>query len=174
LANPVGRGLLEPSLARWGGEYFLTLRAEDECGYVTRSGDGVQWARPQPWTFEDGEPLVMSSTQQHWLPHSDRLHLVYTRRTDDNAKVMRWRSPVFTAAVDARTLRLIRATERVVFPLDARGPAHAARMGNFHPLTVSPAESWVTTGQERPAGAADGWKGDLLLARIRWSRPNAT
>jgi len=39
----------------------------------------------------------------------------------------------------------------------------------FHPLTVSPRESWVTTGEERPA---DGWKGDLLLARVRWSKPN--
>jgi hypothetical protein len=99
------------------------------------------------------------------------LHLVYTRKTSDNEKVLRWRSPVFIAAVEAETLRLIRATERVVFPLDAEDPARAARMGNFHPLTVSPAESWITTGEERPF---DGRKGDLLLARIRWSKPNAS
>ena len=171
LVNPVKRGLLEPSLARWHGEYFMTIRAEDDRGYVARSTDGLQWPQPQPWMFDDGEPLVMSSTQQHWLPHRDRLHLVYTRKTRDNEKVMRWRSPVFIAAVEAKTLRLIRATERVVFPLDAKDPAHVARLGNFHPVTVSSAESWVTTGEARPA---DGWKGDLLLARIRWSKPNAS
>ena len=169
LVNPVKRGLLEPSLVRSRGEYFMTIRAEDDRGYVARSPNGLQWAKPQPWMFDDGEPLVMSSTQQHWLPHSHRLHLVYTRKTKDNEKVMRWRSPLFVAAIDTKTTRLIRATERVVFPLDTGDPAHVARMGNFHPLTVSPAESWITTGEERPA---DGWKGDLLLARIRWSRPN--
>ena len=169
LANPAKRGLLEPSLARWGGEYLMTIRAEDDRGYVARSADGLQWAKPQPWLFDDGEPLVMSTTQQHWLPHHDRLHLVYTRKTKDNAKVMRWRSPVFIAAVEAKTLQLIRATERVVFPLDTNEPAHVARMGNFHTLAVSPTESWVTVGEERPA---DGWKSDLLLARIHWSKPN--
>jgi hypothetical protein len=169
LANPVKRGLLEPSLVRWHNEYFMTIRAEDDRGYVTRSANGLQWTTPQPWMFDDGEPLVMSTTQQHWLPHSERLHLVYTRRTADNAKVMRWRSPLFIAAVDPKTLRLVRASERIVFPLDSPDPAHVARMGNFHPLALSPLESWITTGEERPA---DAWKGDLLLARIRWSRPN--
>lgn len=169
LANPVKRGLLEPSLARWRGEYLMTIRAEDNRGYVARSGNGLRWAEPQPWCFDDGEPLVMSTTQQHWLSHGDGLLLVYTRKTKDNAKVMRWRSPLFMAAVEAKTLRLIRATERVVFPMDTQDQAQATRMGNFHPVTVSPAESWITTGEERPA---DGWKGDLLLARIRWSKPN--
>jgi hypothetical protein len=169
LANPANRGLLEPSLVRWRGEYLMTIRAEDDRGYVARCADGLSWAKPQAWTFDDGEPLTMSTTQQHWLPHSDRLHLVYTRKTRDNAKVMRWRSPVFMAAVDATTLRLIRASERVVFPLDGSDPAHVARMGNFHTLAVTPSESWVTTGEERPG---NGWKGDVLLARIRWSTPN--
>jgi hypothetical protein len=169
LVNPAKRGLLEPSVACWRGEYFMTIRAEDDRGYVARSADGLQWSDPQPWTFDDGEPLVMSTTQQHWLPHSDRLHLVYTRKTRDNEKVMRWRSPLFIAAVESRTLRLIRATERVVFPSDTTNAARVTRMGNFHPLTVSPLESWVTTGEERPF---DGWKGDVLLARIRWSKPN--
>ena len=166
---PVGRGLLEPSLVRWKDEYFLTIRAEDNHGYVTRSVDGIEFGKPQPWVFDDGGEAVMSSTQQHWLPHSKGLHLLYTRKTKANEKVIRWRAPLFIAAVDAESLRIIRSTERVVFPLDTKDPAHATRMGNFHPLTVSPVESWVTTGEERPA---DGWKGDLLLARIRWSKRN--
>jgi hypothetical protein len=69
-------------------------------------------------------------------------------------------------------LRLQRNSERVVFPLDGdalKSADHISRMGNFHPLTFSADESWVTTGEERPN---DGWKGDLLQARVRWSRPN--
>ena len=53
--------------------------------------------------------------------------------------------------------------------MDSKDPALFARMGDSHPLTVSPCESWVATGEECPA---DGGKGDLLLARIRWSKPN--
>jgi hypothetical protein len=30
LENPVGRGLLEPSLVEFGGKYYMTIRAEDE------------------------------------------------------------------------------------------------------------------------------------------------
>jgi hypothetical protein len=42
-------------------------------------------------------------------------------------------------------------------------------MGNFHVTNASPNESWITAGEWLPKGAAQG---DLLLARIRWKRPN--
>ena len=48
-------------------------------------------------------------------------------------------------------------------------PAHVARMGNFMPVNATVEESWVTVGETLPD---DGWKGDTLLARIRWTRPN--
>lgn len=167
-----GRGLLEPSLTRFSGRVFLTLRAEDNRGYVTASDDGLTWAPKQPWAWEDGEPLTMSTTQQHWLTHSDALFLVYTRKDPSNANVLRWRSPLFMAEVNPKTLRLQRATERVVLPLVGDGvkdPDRVAIMGNFHPVNVTPDESWVTVGEWQPK---NGIKGDLLLGRIRWSRPN--
>lgn len=172
LTNASRRGLLEPSLALLDGRFYLTTRAEDNRGYVSASGDGLHWATQRPWCWDDGEPLVMSSTQQHWLPHSDGLFLVYTRRSEANVNVMRWRSPLYVAEVDRDTLRLVRSSERVVLPLKGdgvNGPAHVARMGNFHTTAASPGESWVTVGETLPA---DGWRGDTLLARIRWSRPN--
>ena len=43
-------------------------------------------------------------------------------------------------------------------------------MGNFHPLNVTPDESWVTVGEWQPK---NGIHGDLLLARIRWTTPNS-
>ncbi len=171
LRKPVGRGFLEPSLAALDGRFHLTIRAEDGRGYVTRSGDGLAWEEPVAWAWDDGEPLAMSTTQQRWLVHSEALHLVYTRKAKENANVMRWRAPLYMARVDRSTLRLVRATERVVLPLVGDGindPKNVAHLGNFHTNPASPGESWVTVGEVIPAS----FRGDLLLARVRWSRPN--
>ena len=171
LCLAVGRGLLEPSLTCFGGRYYMTIRAEDERGYLSVSDDGLTWPEPVPWCWDDGEPLTMSTTQQRWLIHSDGLFLVYTRRGLHNVNVMRWRSPLFVAQVNADG-RLRRESERTVFPLIGDGvddPDHVARMGNFHVTTASATQSWVTVGETLPN---DGWAGDTLLARIVWRRPN--
>ena len=168
-----GRGLLEPSVTEFRGRFFLTLRAEDNRGYVCASDDGLKWTPKQAWMWDDGEPLTLSTTQQHWLAHSDALWLVYTRKDPANVNVLRWRSPLFMAQVDTTTLRLLRESERVVLPLVGDGvkdPDRVAIMGNFHTTNVSPDESWVTVGEWQPK---NGIKGDMLVARIRWSRPNA-
>jgi hypothetical protein len=44
-----------------------------------------------------------------------------------------------------------------------------AYSGNFHTTSVGADESWVTDGEMLPK---HGFRGDLLLARIRWNRPN--
>lgn len=171
LHNPVGRGLLEPSVARVGDRFFLTLRAEDERGYASASDDGLSWRPQVAWAWDDGEPIAMSTTQQRWLVHSEQLYLVYTRRTEENQKVMRWRSPLFVSLVDRERLCLVRETERAVLPLvgdPVNDPQGVAHLGNFHAGPISPDESWVTVGEVMPKN----WRGDVLLARIRWARPN--
>jgi hypothetical protein len=35
---------------------------------------------------------------------------------------------------------------------------------------AAPDESWVTVGESMPN---NNWRGDTLLARIRWEKPNA-
>ncbi|MBN1395247.1 MAG: exo-alpha-sialidase [Pirellulales bacterium] len=172
LSNPTKRGLLEPSLVRIDGRYYMTIRAEDDRGYVVVSDDGLQWKPQRPWRWDDGEPLVTASTQQHWLPHSDGLFLVYTRKDSANENVPLWRAPLFAAEVDRQSLRLIRASEKIVFPLigdGVRDGEHVALMGNFHTLAATAGESWITVGESRPR---DGWTGDTLLARVHWRRPN--
>jgi len=172
IKHSAGRGLLEPSLVRYRGKFYVTLRAEDNRGYVAASDDGLDFEEKQPWCWDDGTPLEMSTTQQHWLPHSEALHLVYTRKDASNVNVIRWRSPLFMAQVDLKTLRLIRETERVVLPLEGDGvkvPDEVPLMGNFQTTNISQDESWVTDGGMLPK---QGFKGDLLLGRIRWSRPN--
>jgi hypothetical protein len=168
------RSIVEPSLAQFNGRFFITLRTdhEDNCGYVAASDDGLAWGPKQKWAWDDGELLTMSQTQQHWVTHSDGLFLVYNRKDAANTNVIRWRSPLYMAQVNPTTLRLQRATERIVLPLVGDGvndPDRVALMGNFHPVNISPAESWVTVGEWQPRNRI---RGDLLLSRIRWAAPN--
>ncbi len=172
LHHPHGRGLLEPSVTQFGDRFWMTMRAEDDRGYVSVSSDGLNWEAKKAWSWDDGTPLSMSTTQQHWLTHSDGLFLVYTRRDESNRNVIRWRSPLWVARVDAERRCLIKSTERKVLPLVGDGvdaPDQVALMGNFNVTNVSPHESWVTVGEWMPR---DGYRGDVLLARIRWSKPN--
>lgn len=173
LTNPKGRGLLEPSLTFFQDRFYLTIRAEDSRGYVAVSDDGLDYGPKQAWAWDDGEPLTMSTTQQHWLTHSESLFLVYTRKDVTNANVIRWRAPLWVAQVDTKTLRLIRSTERVVLPLIGDGvndAEHVPMMGNFGINNASPNESWVTDGSWCPK---DMSRGELQLGRVKWSRPNA-
>lgn len=172
LQNDKGRGLLEPSVTEFDGKFWITLRAEDNRGYVSVSDDGLNYGEKLPWTWDDGTPLAMSTTQQHWLTHSDGLFLVYTRQDESNENVIRWRSPLWVAQVDTDRRCLIKASEQVALPLVGDGiaePDQVALMGNFHVTHASPEESWITVGEWMPR---DGYRGDVLLARIRWSKPN--
>lgn len=158
-----GRGLCEPSLARHAGRYFLTLR-NDARGYVTSSSDGLHFDPITPGQFDDGTELGSYNTQQHWLSHDKGLFLVYTRRGADNDHVFRHRAPLFIAQVDPETLRVVRATERVLIP--ERG----ATLGNFGAEPITPGESWVTVneGVWNDDIRARGAKGALFLARVKW------
>lgn len=170
--NPQGRGLLEPSVAKFGDKFWITMRAEDGRGYVAVSDNGIEWDDKHAWSWEDGTPLEMSTTQQHWLTHSDGLFLVYTRRDTTNENVLRWRSPLWVSRVDTEKRCLIKSTERAVLPLVGDGrdaPDEVALMGNFNVTNASPEESWITVGEWMPKS---GYRGDVLLARIRWSAPN--
>ncbi len=161
-----GRGYSEPSLAKFQGRYFLTLR-NDRAGYVAAGADGRRFATPELWRFDDGEPLGSYNTQQHWLVHRDALFLVYTRRGVDNDDVMRHRAPLLMARVDPRTLRVLRATERIVVPKHG-----SAAMGNFGVCPVTRDESWIVVAVP-PAKGAAGPEKNVFIARIRWSRPNS-
>jgi hypothetical protein len=170
--NRKGRGLLEPSVTNFAGKYWMTIRAEDNHGYVSVSDDGLAWDRKKAWAWDDSSPIEMSTTQQHWLAHSDGLFLVYTRKDASNENVIRWRSPLWVAQVDVDKRCLIKSTEQVVLPLVGDGvndPDRVALMGNFNVTNASRHESWVTAGEWMPR---DGYRGDVVLARIRWSKPN--
>lgn len=163
----IARGLYEPSLTQFDGRYYLTLR-NDERGYVSVSDDGLQFAEPKPWTFDDGAELGSYNTQQHWLTHSEGLFLVYTRRGADNDHIVRHRAPLFMARVDPQKAVVLRASEKIVVP--ERG----AEMGNFGASAINTNESWVTVseGMFMKDSAKRGAEGATFVARIVWSKPN--
>ncbi|MCU0983024.1 MAG: exo-alpha-sialidase [Pirellulaceae bacterium] len=167
LSTEVPRGFGEPSLAKFGDRFFLTIR-NDLKGYVTSGPDGLHFDEAQPWTFDDGTELGNYNTQQHWVAHSDGLFLVYTRRGADNDHVFRHRAPLFMARVDPQRLCVIRSTERVLVP--ERG----ARLGNFGVTEVSPDETWVTAAEWMQPRGVEKWGSDnrVWVAKIKWSKPN--
>jgi len=165
--NDDTRGLGEPSMTRFNGKYFMTIR-NDIKGFIASSNDGQHFDHYQPWTFDDGSELGSYNTQQHWVTHSDALFLVYTRRGADNDHVFRHRAPLFMAQVDPEKLCVIRKTEQILVP--ERG----ARLGNFGVTDISPTETWVTVSEwMQPHGVEKhGSDGSVFVAKIAWNKPN--
>ena len=147
---PSGRGFAEPSLIRFDGRFFLTIRNNDRA-YVTSGIDGLNFDQTRVWTFDDGTDLGNYNTQQHWLAMPDALYLVYNRRGADNDNVVRHRAPLFIAQVDTDRLCVIRDTEQILVP--NRG----ARLGNFGITKISETESWVTVAEWMQTKGPEYW-----------------
>ncbi|HYF35757.1 MAG TPA: exo-alpha-sialidase, partial [Prosthecobacter sp.] len=168
-----GRGVYEPSLTRFRGRFYLTLR-NDTAAYVATSDDGLHFGAIKAWQFNDGSELGNYNTQQHWVTHSEALYLVYNRKGLNNDHVFRHRAPLLMARVDTEKLQVERATENILVP--ERG----ARLGNFAITEVSPNETWVTVAEwmqknsphiiippDNPFGADNS----IYAARILWDKP---
>jgi len=157
------RGLHEPSIARLGDTFFLTIR-NDKTAFVTRSGDGLQYEPMRTWTFDDGSELGSYNTQAHWVTHGDALFLVYTRRGANNDHVFRHRAPLFIGQVDPERMCVIRETEQILVP--ERG----ARLGNFGVTDVSEDMTWVTVSEwMQPRGVEEyGSDGSVFVAEVEW------
>lgn len=172
---PVKRGLYEPSLARFGDRFYLTMRNDDH-GYVSVSDDGLTFSQPKRWTFDDGSDLGNYNTQQHWVTHSEALFLVYTRRGAENDHVFRHRAPLFIARVDPQSLEVVRSTEQVLVP------EKGARLGNSGVTEVSPEETWITVTEWMQGPAPHhhdpkplierGADNRIWLARLKWRSRN--
>jgi hypothetical protein len=154
LHYPAKRGLLEPTIVAHDGMFHMTIRAEDGRGWHTTSTDGMHWKPIEAWRFSDGSELVTDSTQQRWLIHRDKLHLVYTRKHECNQQLMRWRAPLWIAEVTDGKL----SGEMRLLPADGEP---LERLGNFS--TLSGNTSLVFATEARPEHE---WSGRTLLARI--------
>ncbi|MEX0726659.1 MAG: exo-alpha-sialidase [Planctomycetaceae bacterium] len=174
MSHPGGRGFAEPSLAKFGDWFYLTLR-NDNFAAAARSSDGLHFEEAKPWTFDDGKELGSYNTQAHWVTHSDGLFLTYTRKGANNDHVFRHRAPLFMARVDPERMVVIRETEKILVP--ERG----ARQGNFGVTTVNEHETWVTVTEWMqtngpnyiiPVDNKRGADNSIFVAKIRWNKQN--
>ena len=168
ITTEVPRGLYEPSLIKFGAEYFLTMR-NDKTGFVTKGEDGLHFGEVRPITFDDGEDLGSYNTQQHWLVGGGKLWLVYTRRAENNSHVFRHRAPLFIAEFDPERMCVLRDTERIAVP--ERG----ARLGNFGCQSYSDKEGYVYAAEwmQSIGGAWDkcaayGSDNSIFISRITY------
>lgn len=171
LSLDIGRGLIEPSLATLNGKYYMTIRAEDNHGYFSVSDDGLSWGQITPWCWDNGEALIMSTTQQHWVCNGKNLFLVYMRKTGFNDDAMRWRAPLFVARFDEKNACLIRNTEQELLPL-IRTDGGVNQMGNFHAVDISSTQSIVSVGSTTCWVKNDeilDFFSNTWLAEIQWS-----
>ena len=170
LRHDVQRGFVEPSVVRHGGKYLLTIRAEDGRAYVSVSEDGLAWQPPREWRFDDGAPLETDTTQQHWAVVAGRLFLAYTRKNEWNAKLYRFRSPMYIAevALAGETPALMRASEQVLFPRRLRGEEDG-QVGNFHVCSLPDGSAIASDAYlyaHRPDGSEGIWT-ESTIVRVR-------
>jgi hypothetical protein len=163
-----GWGFVEPSLIKFAGKYFLTLRHLD-AAYVTTSDDGLHFQPVKKWTFDDETDLGSHNTQAHWLANDKGLFLTYTRRGANNDHITRNRAPMFVAQVDPVRLQVIRKTEKELLP--ERG----VMLGNFGATRITEHEGWVTDAEfafgEKPH--ARGADGTVWVGRVKWGEGKA-
>ena len=153
------RGYDEPSLAKLGDKYYMTIRT-DENAYLAWSDDGLTFSEPILWRFDDGSLIDSCNTQAHWIRHENALFLVYTRKGNNN-HVMRNRAPLYMAKFDEENKCLIKSTEIILVP--DRGACLASMIGVCE---ISENESYICVAENMQGDPMYGW-GDWRLIAAR-------
>lgn len=159
------RGLCEPSLVEFKGDYYLTLR-NDINGFVTRSKDGLHFDEVREWRFNDSSYVYSENTQQHWVKSPKALFLVYTSsRREESNNVVRGRAPLFMAQFDEQSMTLLKETETIIVP------NNGAALGNFGAFDLNKHESWVTTSEAMNKQAVESGNSDgrVYVVKIKWN-----
>ena len=145
--DSLARGLGEPSLMRFCGKVYMTMRSNETGMWCESSDEGLSFSEPREWTWTDGTNIGNKNTQQHWLSAEGGAYLAYTREDRTNGHVFRNRAPIFMARFDPERGGIVRDSE---FPLV---PELGARLGNFCVAGDGSGGSWLVTAEwMQPAG----------------------
>ncbi len=154
-----GRGFSEPSIVKFEGKWFLTIRS-DKTAHVATSEDGLHFGGLKEWMFDDSSVLGSYNTQQHWAIVKDKLYLIYTRPDGTNDHVFRHRAPLYIARINQDAVVVQKSTERVCIPEDR------VALGNFGVTQVSEDEVWVVTSEYHRDDSPDN-KNRVWVAKIK-------
>lgn len=126
------RGMIEPTLAEMpDGRLLCVMRGSNGGskdkefelpGYrwfsVSEDG-GYNWTKPEPWTYEHGQPFFSPSSMSQLLTTQDGRVFWLGNINPENSKGNEKRYPLVIGEVDRETLRLIK---RSVLAVDTKRP----------------------------------------------------
>jgi hypothetical protein len=121
------RGVIEPTLAEFSDGRLLCVMRGSNGGSkdpewklpgtrwwcVSKDG-GYKWTKPEPWTYEDGQPFFSPSSMSQLLKHSSGRVFWIGNLCQENPRGNDPRYPLVIGQVDPQSLRLIRNTVLVV------------------------------------------------------------
>lgn len=110
--------------------------------HVARSDDGVNYTPAVEWKFDDGQPLLSTNTQQHWITHGDGLHLIYTRKGASNDHVLATAPPSSSPLRDSYPLVSSSAP-----PSRSISETGVDLGGGYAPVDVNAHETWVISSE---------------------------
>jgi hypothetical protein len=167
------RGMDEGTLGLLDGGRLLTvLRGSNSsrpelAGYrwFAHSTDGGrQWTKPQPWTYEDGEPFFSPSSCSQLLNHSSGRLFWLGNMVPENPRGNRPRYPFVLGEVDRSTGLLLRRSVRTVDTLQP-GEDPALSLSNFFAREDRRTRE-IAIHMTRLFAGSGPWAGDAYLYRV--------
>jgi hypothetical protein len=167
------RGMDEPTIAEIeGGRLILVMRGSNDrkvelpsYRWVAFSTDGGwKWSRPEPWTYDNGEPFFSPSACSQLLRHSSGRLYWLGNINKANPRGNRPRYPFQVGEVERRSGRLIRNSVRVVDDLQP-GENSLLTLSNFYAREDRRTRE-ICVHMTRLFAFTDGWEGDAMLYRI--------
>lgn len=167
------RGMVEPTIAELdGGRLLLVMRGSNDrrperpsYRWVSYSTDGGwKWTRPEPWTYDRGEPFFSPSACSQLLRHSSGRLYWLGNINQTNPKGNRPRYPFQIGEVDRAGGRLVRASVRLVDDLQP-GEDPLLTLSNFYAREDRRTRE-ICVHMTRLFALPGGWEGDAMLYRI--------
>lgn len=134
------RGMIEPTIAELtDGRILMVMRGSNDArpqlpGYrwCALSCDGGQtWSKPEPWTYDDGQPFFSPSSCSQLIPCQDGRLLWMGNICRDNPAGNSPRYPIVLCEVDRRTGNVIRTSQTVIDDL-REGESPRLTLSNFY------------------------------------------
>ena len=167
------RGMVEPTIAELdGGRLILVMRGSNDrrpeqpsYRWVSYSTDGGwKWTKPEPWTYDHGEPFFSPSACSQLLRHSSGRLYWLGNINPANPKGNRPRYPFQIGEVDRTSGRLLRASVRLVDDLQP-GEDPQLTLSNFYAREDRRTRE-ICLHMTRLFALPNGWEGDAMLYRI--------
>lgn len=121
------RGMIEPTVAEFpDGRLLMVMRGSNDRKarpnfqmpshkwFSVSRDDGETWTKPEPWTYDDGQPFFSSSAMSTLFKHSSGRIFWVGNVSPTNCEGNRPRWPIVIGEVEPQKLTLIRSSVLMV------------------------------------------------------------